>query len=55
METHRQLKKKLTVTFAPIYENAPVLKFTVSWPLGYERRNSKVKPSWERAEDHVFF
>ena len=32
-----------------------IRKFTVSWSLGYETRNSKVKLSWERAEDHVFF
>ena len=41
------------VTFAP--ENAPALKFTVSWHLGYEMRNSKVKLTRARAEDHVSF
>ena len=39
------------VTFAP--ENAPALKFTVSWPLGYEMKNSKVKLTLP--EDHVIF
>ena len=27
----------------------------VSWPLGYEMRNSKVKLTWARAENHVIF
>ena len=41
------------VTFAP--ENVPALKLTVSWPLGYEMRNSKVKLTRAHAEDHVIF
>mgnify|MGYP006862604084 CR=1 FL=1 len=41
------------VTFAP--ENAPALKSAVSRPLGYEMRNSKVKLTRARAEDHVIF
>lgn len=41
------------VTFAT--ENAPVLKFTVSWFLGYEVWNSKVKLTWAWAEDHIIF
>ena len=39
------------VTFAQ--ENVPALMFTVSWPLGYEMRNSKVKLMRACAEDHI--
>ena len=32
-----------------------IIKFTVSWPLGYEMRNSKVKLTQAHAEDLIIF